>query len=69
MPDYDGTGPSGEGPLTGRKRGRCGVSMSKQNNKEDASGSARGFGFHRGRGNYGRGRRRGEQRSGLKPGE
>jgi Family of unknown function (DUF5320) len=23
MPNFDGTGPSGQGPLTGRRRGRC----------------------------------------------
>ncbi len=23
MPNFDGTGPEGRGPLTGRKRGRC----------------------------------------------
>jgi len=69
MPDYDRTGPSGEGPLTGRKRGRCGGSLSEQNKKEDDSGSGRRFGFRRSRGNNGRGRRRGEQGSGRRPGE
>jgi Family of unknown function (DUF5320) len=34
MPDFDGTGPLGEGPLTGRRKGRCRGSKSKQNEQQ-----------------------------------
>ena len=50
MPNFDGKGPDGKGPLTGRKLGKCG----------GATPSARGVG--RGRGsNAGRGRGLGRQ--------
>ncbi len=68
MPDFDRTGPSGKGPLTGRKRGRCLESWSKQNKKEEDSGSERRFGFRRGRRNNGGGRRRGQDGAGRRPG-
>ena len=47
MPGYDKTGPMGEGPMTGLKRGSCadgttGFGMGR--------GFGRGFGFGRGRG-------------------
>ncbi len=46
MPYRDGTGPQGQGPLTGRGFGPCG----------DGRGSFGGFGFGRGRGRgFGRG--------------
>ncbi|NCO88304.1 hypothetical protein AUK04_04145 [Candidatus Roizmanbacteria bacterium CG2_30_33_16] len=38
MPAFDGTGPQGAGPMTGRGMGRCGKGM------------GRGFGFGFGRG-------------------
>jgi len=38
MPTFDGTGPQGAGPMTGRGMGRCGKGM------------GRGFGFGFGRG-------------------
>jgi len=44
MPAFDGTGPQGVGPMTGRGMGRCGK----------GGGAGRGLGFGRGRG-FGRG--------------
>jgi len=44
MPAFDGTGPRGEGPLTGRGMGPCGRGFRR--------GFGRGFGFRRG---FGRG--------------
>ena len=29
MPRFDSTGPNGQGPLTGRKKGKCGYHKSK----------------------------------------
>lgn len=46
MPRGDGTGPYGDGPMTGRRMGFCAG--------YDRSGFGRGFGFGRGRG-FGRG--------------
>jgi len=40
MPNKDGTGPTGKGPLTGRKMGKC----------EGAEPQGRGCGMGRGRG-------------------
>ena len=31
MPGFDGTGPSGQGPMTGRYRGFCALTVSKEN--------------------------------------
>ncbi len=53
MPGLDGKGPEGEGPLTGRGRGRC----NKQNKKrkdmnQESSDSGKGLqrrGFRRGK--------------------
>jgi len=61
MPDFDRTGPSGKGPLTGRKRGRCRRSSNKTNKIEEASDSGKRFDFGRGRRNNGECRRRGDQ--------
>ena len=76
MPNFDGTGPQGQGPLSGRKRGRC-IGMEKadtQNqsseNKEVIFGLGRG-GRPRGGGGFGQaqkgqqgqGRRRGFERN------
>ena len=47
MPNFDKTGPRGDGPLTGRGMGRCG-------SRADYDGPGRGYG--RGRGSRGRGR-------------
>lgn len=60
MPDFDGTGPSGKGPLTGRNRGRCRRSSNKANNIEEASESQKKFGFGRRR-NIGECRRHRDQ--------
>lgn len=50
MPGFDGTGPAGQGPMTGRGMGYCGPSGNP--------GYARplGLGFRRGWGGRGRGR-------------
>jgi len=68
MPSFDGTGPSGQGPMTGRGHGFCVLTRSKENPGQ-VKGIAglqgmsfagrvnswfrRGFGFGRG---FGRGR-------------
>ena len=43
MPNRDGTGPSGQGPLTGRGLGPCGCGMRRGFGR----GYGRGFGFRR----------------------
>lgn len=63
MPGLDKTGPFGEGPMTGRRMGRCTNFGAFQQNKNNASehetnenfpdntqGQGLGFGFGRGRG-------------------
>ena len=69
MPGFNQTGPVGQGPMTGRRMGRCtnfGANLKVQptpNNEnpeqklpEDNSGSGSGFGPGRGgRGGFGRG--------------
>jgi len=72
MPRLNQTGPMGQGPMTGRRMGRCtnfGASRKNQNTTisenqneiqaEDIAG--RGFGFGMGRGRGGRGRGMGMQ--------
>jgi len=62
MPGFDKTGPEGEGPMTGRRLGRCtgyGAKVRKSSQAENPEDSQenygrRGFGF--GRGGRGRGR-------------
>lgn len=55
MPYRDGSGPNGEGPLTGRRMGNCDANGNFSN---DFVGRGRGFGRGFGRGN-GMGRRNG----------
>ena len=63
MPGFDGTGPRGEGPMTGRGMGYCAIRLPKLWSTPSgaalgaiAAGAARRFlGFGRGRG-YGAGR-------------
>lgn len=50
MPRFDGTGPMGEGPLTGGGRGNCNTGIGF--NKGIGQGFSRGFGQGRG---FGRG--------------
>lgn len=53
MPGGDGTGPMGQGPMTGRAAGFCaGYTVPGYMN----AGFGRGFGFGRGRGGFGGGR-------------
>lgn len=52
MPGFNGTGPLGQGPVTGRGMGRCTGAVPA------GAVPARGFGFGMGRG-FGRGRGRG----------
>lgn len=67
MPGFDQKGPTGQGPMTGRRMGKCTNYGARKNfsetaenendvksNPEDAP--ARGFGFGRGKG-FGRGMR------------
>lgn len=72
MPGFDQTGPEGQGPMTGRRMGRCtnygrtpkktgNIFSNEQNDNSPENLSERGFGFRRvglGRGG-GRGRGRG----------
>ncbi|HPE34251.1 MAG TPA: DUF5320 domain-containing protein [Bacteroidales bacterium] len=68
MPNLNQRGPLGEGPMTGRRMGRCtnfGASLRNKNvensgdtadyNPDDFRGRGFGFGFGRGRGGFGRG--------------
>lgn len=69
MPGFNQTGPMGQGPMTGRKMGRCtnyGANRKEQTNDETINNvtseeiTTRRFGF--GRGRFGRGRGFGMQR-------
>jgi len=63
MPGYDRTGPVGNGPRTGRGRGRCRQAAERTRSVEDPyqgeDGGGNGRPWGRGFGNGGRGRRRG----------
>lgn len=61
MPGFNQTGPNGQGPMTGRRMGRCSnfganfknqTAETKENTNENAPENiqGRGFGFGRGRG-------------------
>jgi len=77
MPEFDQKGPSGQGPMTGRRLGRCtksGASLPNQSvveteearplNQEKIGGP--GFGLGRGKGGAGRGLgRQNRRRSGI----
>ena len=59
MPGQDQTGPTGAGPMTGRKRGRC---AEEENTTPAGRGFGRGEGCRQGRGQGGgRGRNRGQR--------
>jgi len=56
MPRFDGTGPNGQGPITGRGMGKC--NTTKEENGMNPSfgfgrGCGRGMGMGRGRGRRG----------------
>lgn len=66
MPGFNQTGPSGQGPMTGRRLGRCtnfGASVKNQASEPNDNANenvpdnmqGRGFGFGRGRGGRGLG--------------
>lgn len=66
MPGFNQTGPMGQGPMTGRKMGRCSnLGTNPQNQTAESKDNAiknmpdnfqgRGFGFGRGRGRGGQG--------------
>ena len=70
MPNFDKTGPKGQGAMTGRKRGRCNDTKTAQTekskeqsseNKEVVSGLGRG-GKPRGGGGFGKGGGKGQGR-------
>lgn len=48
MPRFDGTGPEGQGPGTGRRRGRCG--SARRDNDGNFVGQGRGLGRKLGQG-------------------
>lgn len=59
MPQGDRTGPTGQGPRTGRALGYCSGYDKPGNTKGFDEGKGRGFGRGRGKGmGYGKGRRR-----------
>ncbi len=66
MPDFNGTGPSGKGPLTGRKRGKCRGSWSEKNKEEEDKGLEKSF--QSGRRHNGGGRRNGHGGAGRRSG-
>ena len=51
MPGQDGTGPLGQGPMTGRGLGRCGNGIQRRSGRGFGqgfgNGFGRGFGFRR----------------------
>ena len=66
MPGFNQAGPEGQGPMTGRRMGRCtnyGANLKNQNatpsdnqtGDQPENSPGRGFGFGRGRGGRGRG--------------
>ena len=66
MPNLDGTGPQGQGPLTGRRRGRCRDSEKSESKRNDEKrdviiGLGRG-GRPRGGGGLGKGQGQGRRR-------
>lgn len=58
MPGLDNTGPQGQGPCTGRKRGRCSSANDQSSTPANGRGLGRGKGDGRGLG-QGAGRRNG----------
>jgi len=65
MPGFDGTGPRGRGPMTGRGEGNCAMPADEYDDIPRGYGYGRGWGRGRGRGwgrrgrGYGRGWGRG----------
>ncbi|MDY6823406.1 MAG: DUF134 domain-containing protein [Thermodesulfobacteriota bacterium] len=53
MPRGDGTGPSGEGPVTGRGRGNCTPDTQRRDTTNTGRGTGRGAGTGKGRGRGG----------------
>ncbi|MFZ6015479.1 MAG: DUF5320 family protein [Patescibacteria group bacterium] len=58
MPNYDGTGPQGQGPGTGQRMGNCGQPTAPRLQGSGKSNNGRGTGRGQGQG-LGRGRGRG----------
>ena len=60
MPNLDGTGPQGKGPLTGRRRGQCRNDQNENSEKKSIENEETIYGFGFGRksrsGNRGGGR-------------
>ena len=70
MPGFNQTGPTGQGPMTGRRMGRCNASGANQknqntppseNSKDNPPENPAGSGFGFGHGRCGRGRGMGRQ--------
>lgn len=60
MPGYNQTGPTGQGPMTGRSMGRCTNFGANQNNQSNSSGESQNqnlSGFNRDFSGFGFGRR------------
>ncbi len=52
MPRFDGTGPAGQGPMTGRGLGPCGGGQAFGRGRGAGRGMGRGLGYGRGYGFY-----------------
>lgn len=61
MPNFDRTGPNGDGPRSGRAMGKCGGKNRPGSSHEEDSTSHRGFG-NGNRANGGRGKGMGRRR-------
>ncbi len=55
MPNQDGTGPQGQGPKTGRLRGKCGAGRGNNSNNADQKPGRKNSGGNSPRGGSGRG--------------
>lgn len=66
MPDMDGTGPLGKGPLTGGKKGRCRGSGKNHNTTGNSESYNGGRGYWRGKRNKGERKRYREQNMGKR---
>lgn len=47
MPRFDKTGPEGQGPMTGRRKGQCASNSDTENKNESTARPGRGLGLGR----------------------
>ncbi len=65
MPRFDGTGPNGEGAMTGRRMGKCNTAINTINENSTAGKTENGLGRRGGRG-LGQGKGSGRRGNGSK---